>query len=47
MEQNDRYDVCGLVAFRHDVENDVEKPSIMPRDLALNREKILFLPDES
>jgi hypothetical protein len=31
-----------LVAFRHDAENDVEKLSIMPRDLALNREKILF-----
>jgi hypothetical protein len=46
MEENDRYDVCVLVAFRHDAKNDVEKPSIMPRDLALKREKILFLPDE-
>jgi hypothetical protein len=42
MEQNDRYDVCVLVAFRHDVENKVEKLSIMPIDLALNREKIFF-----
>jgi hypothetical protein len=31
-----------LVAFRHDVENDVGKPSIMPSDLALNRKKNPF-----